>query len=318
MGKAKEFENILNECLDRLIKGESIEACLARYPQYATELEPLLKTALETKMAAAVKPNPEFRQRAGNEFQAAIRDFPPQKPRNAFRWQLRWAAPVAVVLAILVGGTGTVVAATNSLPDSPLYTVKMATESVQMAFTFSEQGKAELYARFADYRVEEIVKMAEKGDLDLVEQATERMNSQLLAMANLKLNGENPQKEAGAFGLMASVPENQPSTDTNVPGATMPPKTSTTTPTTANESPLLANPPAPILTTTPGIRNGTAETSALTDKEKLIQRLLEDMERNLQILRNQLEKAPDALKLALQKAIEVVEEGYALVIANLG
>jgi hypothetical protein len=98
----------------------------------------------------------------------------------------------------------------------------------------------------------------------------------------------------------------------------MPPKTSTTTPTTANESPLLANPPAPILTTTPGIRNGTAETSALTDKEKLIQRLLEDMERNLQILRNQLEKAPDALKLALQKAIEVVEEGYALVIANLG
>ena len=47
------------------------------YPEYAAELEPLLKTALETRNAAAIKPRPEFRQRAANDFQAAIREMPP-------------------------------------------------------------------------------------------------------------------------------------------------------------------------------------------------------------------------------------------------
>ena len=185
MGKSKEFENILDECLDRLMKGEDIKSCLAGYPEHAAELEPLLKTALKARIAAAVKPRPEFRQRAGYEFQKAISEMPSKTPRSHFRWQLRWVVPVAVVLVLLSGGAGTVAAATNSLPDSPLYQVKLATESVQLAFTFSEQGKAELYARFVDYRVEEIVKMAEEGKLEQVEQATERMRSLLLAMADL-------------------------------------------------------------------------------------------------------------------------------------
>ena len=54
MGKEKEFDNILDECLERVIKGEDILACLADYPEHATELEPLLKTALDTRNAAAV------------------------------------------------------------------------------------------------------------------------------------------------------------------------------------------------------------------------------------------------------------------------
>ena len=89
-----------------------------------------------------------------------------RKARSPFRWQLRWVLPVAVVILLIIGGGGTVVAAANSLPDSPLYRVKLATEAVQLAFTRSDLGKAELYARFADRRVEEIVKMAEKGNTD--------------------------------------------------------------------------------------------------------------------------------------------------------
>ncbi len=300
MGKAKEFENILDECLDQLIKGETIESCLARYPQYAAALEPLLKTAQETRVAAAVKPRPEFRQRAAGEFQEAVRNLPVKKGGSAFKWQLRWALPVAVVLILLAGGSGTVVAASNSLPDSPLYQVKLATESVQMAFTFSEQSKAELYARFVDYRVEEIVKMAEDGNTQQVEQATERMNGHLLAMADLKFTGAAQEVKSSSFGIMAG------SEDAQVPSVAAAPPAPTTAPTTT-------------LTQTQRAEvNGASNDNALSDIEKLKLLLMEKLEKNLQILRDQLEKAPEALKPALQKAIQVAEEGYWLTINNLG
>ena len=298
MGKSKEFENILTECLDRLMKGEDIESCLARYPEHAVELEPLLKTALEARTAAAVKPRAEFRQRAGYEFQKAISEMPSKTTRGSFRWQLRWVVPVAVVLVLLSGGAGTVVAATNSLPDSPLYQVKLATEAIQLAFTFSEQGKAELYARFVDYRVEEIVRMAEEGKLEQVEQATERMNNQLLAIANLQFNGGTT-TEKGMFALEA------PPVGTQSPSTTVP-------------APTLAI-PAPTTSTPPERDTASSEyNDMLSDIEKLKQLLREKYEQNLQILLEQLEKAPETLKPALQEAIDVLQTGYELALASLG
>ncbi|MHB8104964.1 MAG: DUF5667 domain-containing protein [Dehalococcoidales bacterium] len=313
MAKANEFENILNECLDRLIKGDTIESCLALYPRYATELKPLLKTAQETRMAAAVKPRPEFRQRAGIEFQEAIRALPPKKGWSGFKWQVRWVAPVAVLIVLIAGGGGTVAAATNALPDSPLYQVKLATESIQMALTFSDQGKTELYARFIDYRVEEIVRMAEAGKSDQVVQATERMNNQLLAMANLESNFVPQGEKADSFGLMMAG-ANPPDNSLNTPQTTEPTTTSGVIPPKAAQPPL----------TVTGIQSATDNRGAnnppqeLTDIERLRQLLTSRYEQNLQILMDQLAKAPEALKPFLQKAIEVLEQGYQQAIANLG
>jgi hypothetical protein len=330
MAKTKEFENILNECLDRLIKGETIEACLARYPQYSAELEPLLKTALEARLAASIKPRPEFRQRAADEFQAAIRNLPAKKGWSGFKWQVRWVAPVAIVLVLLAGGTGMVAAATNALPDSPLYQVKLATESVQMAFTFSEQGKAELYTRFVDYRVEEIVKMAEEENAEQVEQTTERMNGQLVAMADLDLSVATQGEKSASYGLMiANDNAHAPSVSPAPPvSTTQPATTSTPTSTTiASPSPVTITQTAPAENNTainnppPEAiqRNTTEETGgAVSDIEKFRLTLVEKLEKNLQILRNQLEKAPEALKPAIKKAIEVLEQGYQQAIANLG
>src|SRR3954453_15258327 len=39
------FEEILARCLDALEQGETIEHCLARYPEYATNLAPILQLA---------------------------------------------------------------------------------------------------------------------------------------------------------------------------------------------------------------------------------------------------------------------------------
>ena len=37
------FEEVLNDCLERMRRGESLPACLARFPQHAADLGPLLQ-----------------------------------------------------------------------------------------------------------------------------------------------------------------------------------------------------------------------------------------------------------------------------------
>ena len=325
MGKEKEFENILNECLDRLMQGENIESCLAQYPEHAAELEPLLKTALETRAVADIKPRPEFREQAGIEFQKAIAEMPAKAPRSPFRWRLRWVIPVAVFLVLFSGGAGTVIAATNALPDSPLYGIKLAVESVQLAFTFSEEGKAELYTQFVNNRVEEIVKMAEEGKYDQVERATAEMNVQLLAMADLNLGGDKLVQEEGASFMMsaptattvpqASAPETSNQTSTILE---LPPATDTPVPVEDGPPVVITEAPAPTIPEVPERATKVEDTVELSDIDKLKQLLWEQYQQNLLILLEQLEKAPDSLKPALEQAIKVLRQGYELVLASIG
>ena len=208
MKKAKEFDNILDECLERvLLKGETIEQCLAGQPEYAAELEPLLRTALDTKEATAIKPRSEFRERASYQFQAALREMEPQKARGFFSWQPQWVTAVIVVVILLMAGSGTVVAAVDSLPGEPLYQVKLATESVRLALTPSALGKAELYVELADKRVAEMIELADEGKVEEVEQAAELLSTHLVAMADLDVYGDEEELVEGAPAFEAATPQ---------------------------------------------------------------------------------------------------------------
>jgi hypothetical protein len=182
----KEFHNILNECLERLLKGETVEQCLKSYPQQATELKPLLETALAAKRASAIKPRADFKARARYRFRSALSEAAP-RPRPSIGWFPRWATVTAIVLALLLAGSGTVVAAGNSMPDSPLYPVKLATEQAQLALNFSQMGKARLCAEMADRRVEEIIYLANKGDFQQIEPVTQQLDNRLAMLASLAL-----------------------------------------------------------------------------------------------------------------------------------
>jgi hypothetical protein len=261
MKRAREFDDILNECIERVLKGEPVEACLKAYPEHVAELEPLLKTAVDTRNAAAITPRPEFRQQAAYEFQSALRELRPSK-RSSLRWQVRLVTALSLVVIILMAGTGTVAAASNSLPDEPLYTVKLATEDMRLALTPSALGKAELYTQFADKRVDEIIKMADKGKAAQVERVTERMNDQLVAIANLAL----PAGKAGEASTLTAQADESFSADTGLtraasgqaPTAIAPPAVQGTAPTaaptpaaTVKTAPVTTPPPATAVKPTP-------------------------------------------------------------------
>jgi len=184
----RELVNIFEECLERILTGgETVEQCLAGYPEYADELAPLLQTALEAKETLEITPRPEFREKARYQILTELRDIEERKRRrfSLFSWQPRWATAAIAVLVLLVASSGTVAAAGDSMPDQTLYPVKLATEKVRLALTPSALGKAEYYAELVDKRVNEIINMSDKGKLKQVEKTTERLNNQLMAMTLL-------------------------------------------------------------------------------------------------------------------------------------
>ncbi|MGB2815194.1 MAG: hypothetical protein WBC75_08950, partial [Dehalococcoidales bacterium] len=76
----RELVDIFEECLERILTGgETVEQCLAAYPEYAAELEPLLQTALEAKETLEIAPRPEFRERARYQILTELRDIEERK-----------------------------------------------------------------------------------------------------------------------------------------------------------------------------------------------------------------------------------------------
>ena len=204
MPKSKEFDNALNECLERLlVGGETVEQCLRGFAKYADELRPMLETALAVREASTIQPRPEFRDRARYQFYSVLEETERKRSRPfLWSWQPRWVAVVAAVLAFLMAGSGTVAAASGSMPDEPLYAVKMATERVQLTLTPSSLGKAELYAKLADKRVLEIVQMASESKPEQIERAVQRLDSYLNEIAVL-----SAPERAEPVVAMAPVPE---------------------------------------------------------------------------------------------------------------
>ena len=195
MNKRREFDDILDECLERsLVKGETIEQCLESYPEQAAELRLLLETAADTKEALAIEPRPEFKARARYQLLSALNELKPKRWLLFFlSWKPQWATALALFLALLLAGGGTVAAAGSSMPDTPLYPVKLATERVQLVLTPSSLGKAELYARQADKRVAEIAYLVDRGRPEQIEPTAQRLENLLGLMAALPLaeNGES-------------------------------------------------------------------------------------------------------------------------------
>ena len=204
---AERFENILDECIERLLQGESVEQCLERYPEHAVQLEPLLRVAKATRETSSVEPRPEFKAQARYQIESLLHAKGQKAgPRRLplVSWVPRWAVGVAAVfLVILLAGSGTVAASSSSLPGDTLYPVKTATERVWLSLTFSDTAKARLQAKLADRRVAEMARMAERGNTERMEELAARFSAHLKKIEELaaRIKAANPEDEAKIAAL---------------------------------------------------------------------------------------------------------------------
>jgi hypothetical protein len=311
--KNKEFDNILNECLERItLKGESLEQCLERYPQQAAELKPLLETVLAVKKASAVEPRPDFKARARYQFRSALGEKAAPKGRSFFGWLPRWATALTIVLVVLLAGGGTMAAAANSMPDGILYPVKLATENVRLAFTPSQLGKARLCSDFADERVVEIIYMAEKGDAESVEATTERLDDRLEKLAVLVSGLEGDEKNADAMFTTSS-----PGEEAAVPPSEPAEPVEPTAPTEDTDgSPQEAEEPAEVVVPAEGLWGGRGHGQPQNRAELGVD-VLHSAANNSAVMWAMLDDVSESVKDALREAIAVLEEGYQEVLEAL-
>ena len=135
-----DLEIQLIEALDALDQGETLDAILARHPESAAALRPMLATAsalpafrMAPSEAQKMKSRQAFLQQG-----AALRQAAQRRPALGFVPRLATLfAALSITLAVMGGGA--VAASGSALPGDPLYGLKRTVENVRLTFTGSAE-----------------------------------------------------------------------------------------------------------------------------------------------------------------------------------
>lgn len=160
------LEPALEECLEQLRKGASLEQVLAAYPTQAAELRPLLEAALWAQsLSAGIQVPPAAQSRSRARFLAAAdraRSTSSVSPSGLLRFRL---AAVVVVLVLLVSASllGTELVSAQSLPGEPLYPVKIAIEQARLWLAGDSASYLHLEELFDQRRGAEVLRLLQQG-----------------------------------------------------------------------------------------------------------------------------------------------------------
>ena len=162
----RSFTSILDECLEAIGRGETLESCLARYPRRADELRARIRLAQRIAATPHHPPRPVAQAAGWHQFQAQAQDMRLGRKRHV-SLNLGWLRPLTIAAALVIAVTGaaggSVYASQDALPDSPLYRVKLASEDVRVWFTFDDSRKADLLLDQSNERTGEIMEMLSRG-----------------------------------------------------------------------------------------------------------------------------------------------------------
>ncbi len=195
---------LVDQCLERMAAGATVEECLAMHPLWRAELEPLLRTAAALRHLPVIEPEPDVVERIWGRLEAEMAsESIPAVTKGSFRRSVRqkrttdWsrarrqnmsgiAAAVALVVA-LMGGGGMVYASQDSMPGQALYQVKGILEATRLRLSTSEQARMELRVGFAEEKLHEAATLADSDGgvgLSTALQAYSRHLSGAEAIAN--------------------------------------------------------------------------------------------------------------------------------------
>ena len=133
-----------------------------------------------------VMPSPAAKIRGWNLIQASIERSPSVRSRpQALR---RLVLAVVAVAVLLVAGT--VAAAADSLPDSPLYPIKGGLEQAGGWLAFSPSDKLNYHLELAQTRLAEAEAMIARHRTDLADQALKGLDDQLAEASQVVVSEE--------------------------------------------------------------------------------------------------------------------------------
>ena len=184
---------VLDLALESLQTQGSNADILEKYELQAQELEPLLNTVTDLDVLRPVEMPDAQAQQAdrrrflaawhssdagtaevglitgfGAWFRARVFQGAPGNPslRKEPRAMSALLLKVVLIFSVLFSlGGGTVALADNSLPDTPLYPLKLEMEQIRLGLTDQPQDQAGLHLALAEERVQEILRLAQEGQV---------------------------------------------------------------------------------------------------------------------------------------------------------
>lgn len=152
---------ILDDCLQRIQAGETIAGCLARYPDQAADLAPMLAVAAQLARLTGQQPSADQRSRT----MARLRqEAASQRARQRSRGESGWLAPlagvrrlavVAVVAILLLAAVSAGVVA-SSRPGQAAYELRVIVERAPALVSFDPAVRTAAELSLADRRLDDL------------------------------------------------------------------------------------------------------------------------------------------------------------------
>ncbi len=153
----KRLPDALENCLQRMDQGESLDSVLALYPELAARLRPLLETAMRARSAGRESLPQAVLVRQISRGLALAADLRQGKNRRLLQRRFwRPAVTILAVIAILVmSSKGLLTASAHSIPGDTLYPLKRSLESTQLHLVSDPAKRQVLEQEFDERRVDE-------------------------------------------------------------------------------------------------------------------------------------------------------------------
>ncbi len=158
--------DVLEICLQEIENGADMETVIARYPNLAGELRPILETSMKARTMSNVEPSPEaIRRGRARVMQRAAemresRVAPRKRVIPAFQ---RLALSFTLAAFLLLSSTGLLSASASALPGENLYPVKRTWEGLRLLLIFDQQARTLLEDQFEYERLHEVNELLTEG-----------------------------------------------------------------------------------------------------------------------------------------------------------
>lgn len=157
-------EAVLQESLDFMEQGESIEQILARYPEQAKTLRPFLETAIQL---ATLAPQPSLaaRQQSQQAFLAHAESLraTPIRPSGWYRMRQLLLPLVSLAVVLILFGTTAVFVSSSAIPGDALYPVKRLVENVRLNRAGDPETAVALAEQYRQERIREVQALLRTG-----------------------------------------------------------------------------------------------------------------------------------------------------------
>ena len=176
---SRKFDTALDDCLKLLREGASVEDCLARYPDHADDLLPLVSLASAVRGVPTPRPDADAVEIHRTQMLDAVEQSAARKNAHkpaALGWiwrlargahsrpVLRAALTLAAILLLVGLAAGSLfVSATDSLPGQALYPLKRFGEKIQLSVTLDPVAREQLRIEHRLERQREVRQVLDTG-----------------------------------------------------------------------------------------------------------------------------------------------------------